>query len=325
MTKKTSNALIPQTKIGKTTLSVPSLSVGTLTWGDSWNWIYYGTKGYTQDDAKKAFETCIASGFTFFDTAELYCFGRSEYMLGTFLRETNADVTISTKFFPYPWRRNTKELRKSLHGSLKRLGRDYIDIYHMHAVIGSVPIEDWMNAMADVYEEGLIRAIGVSNYNVEQLTLAHQTLAKRGIPLACNQMEYSLLRRDIEKNAMMEACQKLGVTLTAYMPLATGLLTGKYKGEDMKPGGFNRFSKRMKRENIIKIQPFIDLMREIGKSHNGKTPSQVAVNWVFQKGTLPVVGVRNAKQAQELSGMLDWKLTDSEMKRLDEESLKYQC
>jgi len=145
---------------------------------------------------------------------------------------------------------------------------------------------------------------------------AHAALARRGVPLATNQVEYSLLQRAPESNGVLDACRELGVTLIAYSPLAMGLLTGKYR-PGMAPSGLRRFAQRFSAHNLAAIQPALALARTIGAAHGGKTTGQVALNWLIQQGTLPIPGAKNARQAQENAGALGWTLDPNEVEQLD--------
>lgn len=301
--------------LGSTDLRVTPLGIGTWAWGDRLYWGY--GNGYNDSDLQAAFRVCVEAGVNFFDTAEIYGQGQSEKFLGQFLRESNARVVVASKCFPLPWRFGKYSLRRALRGSLSRLGLKHIDLYQMHWPLPPVPIETWMSAMADAVEEGLIRAVGVSNYNREQMGRAQDALAKRGLRLASNQVHYSLLYREPERNGVLNACHTSGVTLIAYSPLESGVLTGKYTPTNPPPiARRSRFSAA----RLARIQSLIGLLKEIGQAHEGKTPSQVALNWAMCKNTLPIPGVKNARQAQDNVGALGWQLTGDEIATLDKAS-----
>ena len=173
-----------------------------------------------------------------------------------------------------------------------------------------------MEAMAEAVDQGLTRTVGVSNYNLDQMQRAHATLAKKGVPLAANQVQYSLLNRTVEKNGLLAHCEELGVRLIAYSPIEKGLLSGKYSA-DKPPSGLRGqiFGKL-----LPKIGPLLKLMTEIGQEHGGKSKAQVALNWCICKGTLPIPGAKNARQAQENAGALGWRLTEEELEQLNQAS-----
>lgn len=296
----------------KTNLHLPQIGIGTWAWGDTRVWGY--GKGYTDEDLKAAFDECLREGVRFFDTAELYGRGKSEELLGRFMKEAPAEVTIATKFLPWPWRLTKKRLKAALNKSLKRLGVQQIALYQIHWPIHLVPMRSWMHALADIVASGSTRAVGVSNYSTKQMCKAHSILAKLGVPLFSNQVEYSLLHRKPEHNGLLQACDELGVALIAYSPLAMGMLSGKYS-ELNRPSGYRGF--RYRRDFFTRLPKLIKLLKEIGEAHDVKTPTQVALNWVMRKGAVPIPGVKNAAQARENMGALGWTLTEAEMAALD--------
>ena len=289
--------------------------VGTWSWGDRLYWGY--GNGYHEEDLQAACQSCLAVGINFFDTAEVYGQGISENLLGKFLKDSNPRPAIATKFMPYPWRLGQRSLLKALKNSLKRLNREKVDLYMIHQPIPPVRIETWMDAMVEAYSAGLIGAIGVSNYDRQYTQRAYDALIRQGIQLASNEMEYSLLERKIEKNGLLKYCQDLGVTLIAYSPLAEGTLTGKYTPENPIPG-FRGTSKN--RNYLAKIKPLISTMKKIGAAHEGKTPAQVAINWVICKGLIPIPGAKTSEQVIQNAGATGWRLTNDEVALLDEYS-----
>ena len=311
--------LIP---LGRTDIRISPLGLGTWQWGDRMMWGY--GKTYTESDIHDAFHVSLQSGINFFDTAEVYGKGRSEQLLGACLQEARqspliAPLVVATKFMPYPWRLWKGALLSKLRASLARLRLERVDLYQIHAPFRPVPIEVWANALADAVAAGLTRSVGVSNYNSAQMLRAHSVLSKRGVPLASNQVEFHLLNRRVEHQGLLKLCRELGVTLIAYSPLAKGMLTGKYTPQTRPPG---LRSYLFRRARLGKIQPLIQLMREIGKAHDGKSPAQVALNWVIGKGAVPIPGAKNAKQAQENAAALGWRLAEAEIAALDGESQK---
>lgn len=309
MTSTPTNDTIP---LGRTDVRISPLGLGTWQWGDTLFWGY--GKGYAESEIKAAFDASLAAGITFFDTAEVYGRGRSERFLGRFSAGRREGLAIATKFMPLPWRLGKGQLTAALRGSLARLGLAQVDLYQVHWPFPPRPVEFWADALADAVQAGLARAVGVSNYNADQLRRAHEVLAKRGVPLASNQVEYSLLHRAPERNGLLDACRELGVTLIAYSPLGKGLLTGKYTPDNPPPG----FRKRIaRREQLARIQPLIGLLREIGAGHGGKSPGQVALNWLICKGAVPIPGAKNARQAEQNAGALGWRLNAEEVAALD--------
>lgn len=298
----------------ETLLDNHEMGTGAWAWGDTLVWGY--GKGYADTDIRAAFDASIAAGVPFFDTAELYGFGKSEKLIGGFLNGAADGVFIATKFFPLPWRFTVPQWRAALKGSLRRLGLRRIDLYQIHWPTAFVPEERWSGALADALDDDLIRLAGVSNYHREQTIRAAAALERRGHRLASNQVEYSLIERAIERNGVMETCAERGVKVIAYSPLGMGLLTGKYSADNPPPG----FRGRKYSHLLLQIDPLIDLLKTIGAAHGGKTPAQVALNWTICKGTLPIPGAKTAAQAQANAGAIGWRLTADEIAALDEVS-----
>jgi aryl-alcohol dehydrogenase-like predicted oxidoreductase len=181
-----------------------------------------------------------------------------------------------------------------------------------------------MDLVADAVEAGKVKAVGVSNYSAEQMREAHAALAKRGIPLASNQVEYSLLHRKPEVDGVLDACRELGIALMAYSPLAGGMLTGKYSPQNRPGGFFRRVLPQYSHKALDAIQPVIKLLREIGDRYS-KTPSQVAIRWLIENPiVLPIPGAKNGKQASENAGALSFSLTPEEVEALNQATLAWQ-
>lgn len=305
--------------IGQSDLQVAPLGVGTWAWGDRLFWGYGGN--YQAQDVADAYLASLDAGVSLFDTAEIYGPHTSERILGALVRKYNRPAIVASKFMPLPWRLSAKSLRSALNGSLARLGLPRVDLYQIHWPSPILSIPRLMDALADAVAEGKARYVGVSNYSAEQMKQAHEALARRGVPLVSNQVEYSLLQRKPEQNGVLAACNQLGVTLIAYSPLAMGLLTGKYTPTTI-PSGPRRFQSRFKPENLAAIVPVTQLLREIGQAH-AKNPGQVALNWLIQHGTLPIPGAKSARQASDNAGALGWNLSSSEVEALDQATIAW--
>ena len=298
-------------------LGVAPLGVGAWAWGTSRLWGY--GKEYDWRDVGEAFRASVAGGVTLFDTAEIYGNGASERIIGEILREGDFEGTpmIATKFAPLPYRFGARSLLDALDKSLIRLGVVTVDLYQVHFPNPLLRIESLMDVLAEAVKEGKIRHVGVSNYNVEQMHRAHDRLASHGVKLASNQVEYSLLKRTPETNGVLEACRDLGVTLIAYSPIAQGLLTGKYAPGDKPSGLVRRFGKSFGERNLKRLEPVVNILREIGAAHS-KQPAQVALNWLITcQNTLPIPGAKNERQARQNAGSLGWTMTDEEAEKLD--------
>lgn len=289
------------------------LGIGTWQWGDRLVWNY--GQGYSDHDIEEVFSLCLENEIRFFDTAEVYGQGKSEVLLGKLIKQSPQPVVVASKFMPYPWRLRKQAMQKALNSSLKRLDVSKVSLYQVHMPLPPVPVHTWMDEMADLQETGLIEAIGVSNYNLQQTMDAYGTLEKRGAKLASNQLEYSLLERRIEKNGLMDKCKELGIKVIAYSPLAMGVLSGKYSPENPVRGVR---ASQYNRDTLERIQPLIRTMKKMGMNHDGKTAAQVAINWVICKGALPIPGAKNVNQLEQNIGSLGWKLTEDEVATLDE-------
>ncbi len=293
------------------------IGLGTWAWGDRLVWGY--GSGYSEDDLEAGFQVSVENGVMMVDTAEVYGNGRSERLLGQFLKKTEKPVMVATKFFPMPWRIRRASVTRALRHSLERLGLKQVALYQLHWPSPIIPLEQHVEGLVSVHRLGLARAVGVSNYNKNQMQRAITTLARHDIPLASNQVEYHLLNRSVEKNGLLARCQELGVRLIAYSPLAMGLLTGKYSSKNPPPGiRGGRYGTVLK-----EIQPLIHLMTEIGQDYGGKSPAQIAINWVICKGALPIPGAKNVHQAELNAGAAGWRLTPEQVKALDEASDKF--
>jgi aryl-alcohol dehydrogenase-like predicted oxidoreductase len=231
---------------------------------------------------------------------------------------------IATKF-PGTLFFRTENMPKELEASLARLGRNSVDLYQHHFPSNSAAIPRLMELLADAVEAGKVKAVGVSNYSAEQMRIAHAALAKRGIPLASNQVEYSLLHRQPEVNGVLDACRELGVTLIAYQPLASGALTGKYATGD-RPTGLRRFMVgHFRGKSLESVAPVVALLRKIGERYS-KSPAQVALRWLIENETvLPIPGAKNSKQAADNAGALSFRLTSAEIEALDQATLAWRA
>jgi aryl-alcohol dehydrogenase-like predicted oxidoreductase len=208
----------------------------------------------------------------------------------------------------------TGTLPAALKRSLERLRLERLDLYQIHFPLPPRSVEAWSKALGEVYQQGLTRAVGVSNFSLNQMRRSHSVLSRMGVPLASNQVEYSLLQRGPEKSGLLAVCLELNITLLAYSPLAKGLLTGKYTPQNPPPGLRGR---QVSRAQLARIQDLVQLMREIGREHDSRSPAQVALNWTICKGTVPIPGAKNAAQAYENAGAMGWRLSEAEIQALD--------
>ncbi len=306
---------MPTTTLGKTGPTVPPLGIGTWAWGDKLFWGYGDHYGPAEVEA--AFRTAVEQGITFFDTAEVYGLGESERLLGRFIQTVSRPVQIATKYGPLPWRFSGEAVKDALNESLKRLQVDQIALYQVHWPFNFLMSEQTLfEALATAVQQGKIQAVGVSNYSAEQMTRAWELLDKFGVPLAVNQVRYSLITRQIESQAILSTARKLGVTLLAYSPLAQGLLTGKYTPNNP-PKGARKGDARFSPAGLAKLEPVTQLLKQYAEEHD-RTPAQVALNWlIVQEGVIPIPGAKTARQVQENAGAIGWSLTSDQVSQLE--------
>lgn len=307
-----------QIELGKSGIHVSPMGTGTWAWGDGLYWGY--GSGYGEEDLQQAFDETLQVGIDFFDTAEVYGFGKSEKFIGTFAHKSavGSKAHIATKFFPIPWRLTAGQVVSALRGSLKRLDMPFVDLYQTHWPSPIIPIETVMDGMAQALQKNMTRAVGVSNYNADQVRRAHARLARYGIPLASNQIEFNLLQRNPDFDGVRKTCDELNVTIIAYSPLKFGVLTGKYSSTKPLPGARGR---QFNDAYLERVQPLLTELGKIAEKY-ARTVPQTALNWVIQRGAIPIPGAKNLKQARDNAGALGWALAPDDMALLDDLSVR---
>ncbi len=309
---------LDQRQLGNSGITVPSLGVGIWSWGDKSFWGY--ERDYTRNDIAEAYKICLDSGLNFFDTAEVYARGESERILGACRRDDGRPIIIASKFMPLPDGFSRRNLLTALDNSLVRLGVQQIDLYQIHFPSPFYNVHGLMDALAEAVRSGKVRAVGVSNYSADLMRKAHARLARHDIPLASNQVHFSLLHRKPEVNGVLDACRELNVALIAYTPLEQGLLTGKYRAGGKQtplPSFPRRLMQTGLRSSRRKMEALFEVMEEAARAHD-KTIAQVALNWLLCKDEciIPIPGAKNARQARENAGAIGWRLTEVEQERI---------
>lgn len=302
-------------------LSLPMMGCGTWAWGNRLLW------GYDQsmdEQLQQVFNFCVENGVTLFDTGDSYgtgrLNGRSEILLGQFSQaytgKNQANICLATKLAPYPWRFTRGAMVAAGKASAKRMGR--IDLVQMHwSTANYFPWQEWqlLDGLADLYEQGLAKGVGLSNYGSKRLKQVYQKFRDRNIPIATLQVQYSLLSTyPMTELGVKEVCDELGIKLIAYSPLALGLLTGKYSEKDHLPQGLRKL---VGKQILPGARSLLACLAAIAQSKN-KTMSQVAINWCICKGTIPIPGAKSLQQAQENLGALGWYLDAGEVEELDQ-------
>jgi aryl-alcohol dehydrogenase-like predicted oxidoreductase len=280
--------------------------------------------GYDRDltraSIREAWDASIDAGVTLFDTAEVYGRGESERIIGELLAADPgraSSVVLATKFMPSPWKLNVKgALMRSLRASLDRLGVAAVDLYQIHGPVSLRSHSAMADALAEAKEAGLVKAVGVSNYSAAETRSIDRELRTRGMRLATNQIEFSLLRRAPEIGGLLDACAQLEVVPLAYSPIGQGRLTGKYSAGNPPPG-----KRTFSNHPMQKVDRVVAELRKVGEKHGGKSPSQVALNWVISKGVVPIPGAKNRRQAQENAGALGWRMDAQDLALLDQAAL----
>jgi len=268
----------------------------------------------------------LEGGINWFDTAEYYGAGRSERALARALQTCEVgvgDVVVATKWWPLL--RTAGSIRGTIDERLANLAPFPIDLHQVHNPMSFSSVEAEMDAMADLVEQGKIRAVGVSNFSAEKMRRAQARLAERGLSLASNQVKYSLLSRGVETNGVLDAARDMGITIIAYSPLEMGLLTGKFH-EDADRLKRRPLARRLSLSRKIEAsRVVIDALREIAAAHN-VTPAQVALSWLVSHHGDTVVAIPGAskeRQAAENAGAMKIELSGDELALLDERSRRF--
>jgi aryl-alcohol dehydrogenase-like predicted oxidoreductase len=307
--------------LGRSGLRVSELCLGTMTFGEDWGW------GSTKDESRRIFDAFAAAGGNFLDTADGYTGGTSEKFLGEFVRGQRERFVIATKYSfnarpgdPNAGGNHRKNLTQALEGSLKRLSLDYIDLYWVHAWDQLTPIEEVMRALDDAVRAGKILYAGVSDMPAWLIARANTLAELRGwSPFVGLQIEYSLVERTVERELVPMAAS-LGLGVTAWSPLASGLLSGKYSSQTPQPKADDRLAKIPEfspiTERTLRIaDEVIAVARETGHS-----PAQVALNWLRARRVIPIIGAKKLAQLQDNLACVEWALSASHVSRLDEAS-----
>ncbi|XP_027365380.1 pyridoxal reductase, chloroplastic [Abrus precatorius] len=312
--------LTQKVKIGP--LSVSPMGFGTWAWGNQFLWGYQESM---DNELQQIFNLAVDNGINLFDTADSYGTGRlngqSEKLLGRFIREyqekkgRQCDVVIATKFAAYPWRITSGQFVNACRASLDRMQIDQVGIAQLHwSTANYAPWQEsalW-NGLLEMYEQGLVKAVGVSNYGPRQLLKIHDYLAVRGVPIRSAQLQFSLLSMGEEQLRIKNLCDNLGIRVIAYSPLGLGMLTGKYSPSKLPSGPRALLFKQI----LPGLDPLLSSLRNIANKRR-KTMAQVAINWCICKGTVPIPGVKSIKQAKENLGALGWRLSSDEMLQLE--------
>jgi len=313
--------MISKRKLGKTSIEVTPIGLGMMEFAGGGGLMGFAFPKIDQEVKNATVQAGLDGGVNWFDTAELYGAGISETSLATALKvagKKDDEVVVATKWWPIF--RTARNISKTIGDRLRFLDGYSIGNYMVHQPFSFSSPEAEMDEMAKLVKAGKIRSVGVSNFNPVRMRRAHRQLQKYGLPLAVNQVRYSLLDRAIESNGVLETAKELGVTIIAYTPLESGLLTGKYHKNPELLEKKTPFWRVRVRRGIEKTRKLVSVLEEIGGKYNA-TPAQVALNWViYAQGdsVVTIPGVTNVRQAEENAGAMKFKLSDNEITRLDE-------
>ncbi len=298
------------------------IGFGTWAWGNKLVW---GYKPETDDILlKKTFNDAINGGLDLIDTADSYgtgaLFGQSERLIGQFLEEYQKKslqkITIATKLAPFPWRIGRNGLKKAFQESNRRLKGNLKRVQLHWSTYRYAPWqeEQLLNGLADLYDDGLVEEIGLSNTGPKRLNFLIQKLNKRGIQIKSIQMQFSLLTRpSLKDQEIKNICLENNIEYLAYSPLALGILS-------IPPNATPKPSTIIRRQLFARILPKTKELRNVLEEISNKysaSQSQVALNWVRAHKAKPIVGIRNPLQAKDIISTFNWSLTKQEKERLD--------
>jgi len=309
--------------LGRTGLRVSDLSLGTMTFGEEWGW------GASKEESRRMFDAYTETGGNFIDTANGYTNGTSERYVGEFVKDERSRFVVATKYSfsslpssgssaaqgdPNSGGNHRKNMVQACEASLKRLGLEYIDLYWVHVWDSLTPIEEMMRGLDDLVRAGKILYVGVSDAPAWVVARANTMAELRDwSAFVALQVEYNLIERTPERE-LIPMARELGLTVTPWSPLAGGMLAGKYKRHDEKHEGrlatspFADFSK----QNFDIAEAVSAVAHEMGHS-----ASQVALAWLRQKNTIPILGARTLAQLKDNLGSLRVELSEEQMAKLD--------
>ena len=313
----------PLYTLGATDIRISPIGLGCWQFSGGKGLAGFYWKAIDQEDVNRIVAAAIEGGMNWFDTAEAYGKGRSEAALSSALSAAGLgeEAIVATKWFPVF--RFAGSIRKTFRERLRHLAPYSVTLHQIHHPGSFSSIDRQMDEMADLAESGSIRAVGVSNFNPDQMRRAHEALERRGLRLASNQVRYSLLDRRIETNGVLETAQELGVTIIAYSPLEQGILTGKFhESEEARARltGPRKYLKQFKSSGLERTTPLVDTLRRVA-GHHEATPAQVSLAWVTQRHGASVVAIPGASkvsQAQSNARAMGLRLDSEELEELAE-------
>jgi aryl-alcohol dehydrogenase-like predicted oxidoreductase len=316
-------------ELGRTGIRVSAIGLGCMQFAGDRG---MASRVYTplgDDVVATVVGAALEGGITWFDTAEMYGRGRSELALSGALKRHGVapgEVRIATKWAPLG--RTARNIPATIDTRLRCLQGYPIDLYQIHEpYTGLSGTRGQVSAMAGLLRDGKIGAVGVSNFSAGRMALSHEVLKAEGMALTTNQVSISLLNRKIESNGVLETARRLGVTLIAYSPLASGVLTGRFHDDPaavrrLRPMRALGLRMALGRGWLERTRPLVEVLRSVSASH-GVTVPQVALNWLvtfYGSDVVAIPGASKPEQAGEAAGAMGFELTDAEVARIDEVS-----
>src|SRR6266404_5083814 len=309
--------------LGNSGLRVSEAALGTMTFGDDWGW------GAAKEEARKVYDAFREAGGNFIDTANLYTNGTSESLLGEFTQGHRESVVLATKYSnaapgtdPNAAGNHRKNMVQAVEASLKRLKTDYIDLYWLHMWDQITPVEEVMRALDDLVRQGKVLYVGISDAPAWWIAQANTLASLRGwSPFVGLQIEYSLIERTVERE-LIPMAKALDLGVTAWSPLSSGVLTGKYHGHDSAEGG--RMSSDMVKEFMPEEQRARRIVAAVKAVADevGRSMAQVALAWLRYRPVpvIPIVGARKLSQLKDNLASADVSLSANQLKTLEEAS-----
>lgn len=320
--------------LGKSGLRVSELCLGGMTFGEDWGSMLPGA---SKEEAKKIFDIFVNRGGNFIDTANIYQMGTSEKYTGEFISSEREKFVLATKYTittspddPNASGNHRKNLVQSVDASLKRLNTSYIDLLWVHVWDPLTPIKEVMRALDDMVRAGKILYTGISDAPAWVVSFANAIAEERDwTPFVAIQIMYNLIERSAERE-LLPMARALDIGVTAWSPLAGGVLSGKYSSTQESAGEQKRFSANNPMSAAFVNERNISIATEVQAiaEEANRTPSQIALNWIRQRKdvhkdkevTIPIIGARTEAQINDNLSCLDFELTQDQLKRLDEKS-----
>lgn len=309
-------------KLGSTDLELSPIGLGTWQFSSGKGFIGKYWAALDTELVERIIRISLEGGINWFDTAEAYGGGESERVLSAVLNKLGPigeNAKIATKWWPLL--RSASNIPKTIAERQKQLQGRTIDLYQVHQPFSFSSASSEMKQMAKLVHQKQIRYVGVSNFSAKKMREADRTLKEHGLRLASNQMQYSLLDRQIEHNGVLETAQELGVAIIAYSPLKQGILSGKFHKNPELLQGLSPMRKRMggfKPSALEQTRPLIEQLEKLA-DHYDATPTQIALNWLIHAHgdtVFAIPGASKPHHATEMASAMHFQLTAEEIAEL---------